>query len=375
MDTGEILIWLRDNGVANLTGLNWLITSGSGAGIEAKRPWAHTDAGCRALESSRNATSQSGEIEDIVSSGMRVCLCVFERIGTGLSPGGSNALLNASRIRIALETLETTLQAPELGANGRYSNIRAAALRNVSIETLRNIDEVIPELVGAAATCRRLWSDAINAHPLDWAAFDVEVLHRAAWYITTSVIWKRLLTNGLLESQADQALFLRWRELSADVGHIDAAEMLTVDAHTASLFEDWVRTFENNLTDVEPRTCYVGSASTRMRPGEIDPRTLIIGRGMRTPVTGHGFSDSGFAIFPNVVARAMKLEQDDSRSDLLGTTRVCGGHVSLLDFGLPDLTEEQWQIAISLWRESFEYVEDEPLYRNFTNAINAAAGL
>jgi hypothetical protein len=360
VDTRETLTWLRDNGVENLTDRTWL---GQGQ-------WFHGDPNCRKIGGDPGIGARQAELEEL--DGVQICVCVFESLAPS---GSSNALLHASRIRIALETLETTLQAPELDEGGRYPNIRAAALQSISLEALQGIDEVIPELAVAAANCRRLWADAIDAHPLDWAAFDTEVLHRAAWRITTSVITKRLLANGLLESQADQVLFSRWKDLSARAGHVAAAETLTVDARTASLFEDWVRTFENNLVDDEPRTCYVGSISTRMRPGQTDPRTLVVARGIRTPLTAHGFADSGFAIFPNVVARVLKLDQEESRSGTWGTTPVCGGHVSLLTFGLPDLTEEQWQIAISLWRESFEYVEDEPLYRDFANAIIAAAGL
>ncbi len=360
MDTRETLTWLRDNGVDNLTGRTWLI----------RDQWVHGNPACRNVEGAQNLPTLQAELEEL--AGQRICTCAFDSIAPR---GSSNVLLHASRIRIALETLETTLQAPELDEGGRYPNIRAAALRSVSLEALNGIDEVIPELAGAATACRRLWADAIDTHPLDWAAFDTEILHRAAWQVTSSVIWKRLLQKGLLEAQSDAELLNQWTALSARIGHVAAAETLAVDAYTASLFEDWVRTFENNLIDDEPRTCYVGSISTRMRPGQTDPRTLIIARGMRTPLTEYGFADSGFAVFPNVVARVMKLEQEESRNGTWGTTPVCGGQVSLLTFGLPELTEEQWQIAISLWRESFEYVEDDPLYRDFANVINAAAGL
>lgn len=363
MDTLETLTWLRDNGAHGLVDHSWSQVGG----------WTHGNPRCRHLENVKHHPMPAA-LEDL--AGQNICSCAFVL----LDPRGGDtntkpdSLLYASRIRIALEHLEDLLQDPVIDESGRYPNFRAAALRNVATEVFETLDSIPDHLARPAESCRQLWQTTIDAHPLDLEAFDEEILARAAWQITDSVVYDRLLNVGLLESQGAQVLYQEWRNRSATCGHRHAAEELGIDDETRTLLNDWVRTFENNVVDDEPRACYIGSPATRVRPGEPASRKLVIGRGLRTGLTRHGYADSAFGVYPNVVARTLKRELPAGRDRRMHEPES-GGAVMLLPLGLPELTEDQWETAIALWAESFSAAEEEPIYRDFVNAITAASGL
>lgn len=314
MDTRTILTWLRDHGVSIIDNTSWITQRD-----DIKQPWAHTSTACGVFKQHRTHTPAVKL--DALETDARICLRCFDTI----DPTSGHFLLQVSRLRIALEVLETVLTDVVCLDPAARPNLRAAALQAAwrHAGSAISAGDMTPSLDPAVVAVTDAWSSALTDHPLDWEGFDAEVLEFTARQLAT--------------------IETRW-------------------THDNSIYQPkWQAAYEANLSDTEPVVCFIGSYTTANGGDPVDPRPLILRRGLRTtPASGTG--RSAFAVYPNVIARWLTARHEPGHSG-----------VSSLAMAPPPLTSGQWDAALLLWEDSFNH-EDSP-HRDFATALHDAARL
>lgn len=367
MDQNRILRWLREHGVPGLRGKTWTITEGHFSG-RLSVLLAHADPTCRHIGTSKTRTVRKAELEELYSGEsetMVICPCVYNELG---DKHGEKIHLNASRIRISMDRLDSLLNDDTLDEQGRWPMMKAAALSAAAASTREQRRwEPEPALLTAAADAAAgLWEEAVAKNPLDWDRFDQELIERSAIGLTRREIWEEIKFTEHRQWQDDQSIAGHWMRL----GHplTETAQQLIDEGHpdVKAKFNRWDALLAANLADTAPRAIYAGTIERDPAASLPSLRYLIMHRGLRTDLKG---KYAGFVVLPNVVARTLAIRE------FWGDDGLASSGVTLLEPGLPDLSDLGWETALLLWEESFSDQENPGPYREFTAAIQAAAAL
>lgn len=314
MDTRTILTWLRDHGVFVIDDTTWITQRD-----DIDQQWAHTSDACGVFNPRRLHTAPVKL--DILDAEANICLRCINTI----DPLSEHFHLQISRLRIALEVLETVLADTVYLDPAARPNLRAAALQAAwrHAGSAISAGDMASSLDPAVVAVTDAWRAAIEDHPLDWEGFDAEVLDFTA----------RQMAN----------IETRW-------------------THDNSSYQPkWQAAYEANLADTQPVVCFIGSYTTANGGEPVNPRPLILRRGLRT-TPARGIGRSAFAVYPNVVARWLTAPHERGHSE-----------VSSLSMPPPPLSSGQWDAALLLWEDSFNQ-EDSP-HRDFATALHDAARL
>lgn len=367
MEQNRILRWLREHGVTSLHGKTWTITERHLSGRQSVL-LAHADPTCGHIGTSETRAVRRAELEELCSDESEptmICLCVYNELGEN---HGEKIHLNASRIRISMERLDSLLADSKIDEEGRWPTMKAAAIL-AAAKSAREQRRREPEpalLTAAADAAAGLWDEAVAKNPIDWERFDQELIERSAIGLTRREIWEEITFIEHQQWQDDQSIAGHWMGLGWPL--TETAQRLIDEEHpdVKAKFDRWDALLAANLADTKPRAIYAGTIERDPSASLPALRYLIMHRGLRTDLKG---KYAGFVVLPNVVARTLAIREfwgDDGR--------VSSG-ATLLETGLPDLSDLGWETALLLWEESFSDRENPGPYREFTAAIEAAAAL
>ena len=239
-----------------------------------------------------------------------------------------------------------------------------------------------PELVAVRDSVVDDWNAVLAANPVDEVALAEEIVR----YSTRHFIGRFTLraTIGLHLSTMNATQQLVWEWLSRPpVGSLldeyysesgETLRKLAVDVTTGSSFrlrilEDIETEARRMLARTEILACHVGSCDLNALELNEGPVPLIVWHGLRARRNGVGFGEYPQAFY-------------DYWEEIIQNRR--GGRLRNLSSGAilkpicesPGLEPHQWEIAITLWDDSFANDEQNPgPYREQRAAIHAAATL
>jgi hypothetical protein len=317
MDTIDMIIWLRDNGVRNLDEITWHV-----AGYRGKT-WAHADPQCDPRLLTAPVTLTLEELADRKDNVCTRCL-------SALHPDGdSRFLLQMSRLRILLEDLDERLSHPA-PHHGNYPHLRAAALQhswerhqrqdNIDGERWRCDD---PYLAPAVVAVEAAWIRATADRSQDREALEREIVAYCA--------------NELVDR------YTPWTE---------------IDTCQEAREED----LADHLAETSPTICHLISFSLLRDSAAGDYRTAIIRNGLLTTPSVKTSGRAGFGRYPEIVSHWLSQRFDP-------------GETILVRVGVDDarLADHQWDTVVGLMADAWD--DDTSPYNDMAVAIAAAAKL
>jgi hypothetical protein len=139
---------------------------------------------------------------------------------------------------------------------------------------------------------------------------------------------------------------------------------------TLSLLDEISREVTSLRLQNELVACHIGSPDLEPFSNADGARGLLIFGGLRARADSTALGE-----YPKVVADFLQQQKNTSRRDSRPTS---GGSVSCICVS-PLTADHQWEIALSLWNDSFsgqrDDSEDPGPYRDQCTAIHAAANL
>jgi len=362
-----MLRWLREHGVTSLHGKTWTITEGHLIGRNNARI-AHGSADCQRIEKTDRRTTLVTELEALETGTTEqtlICPCIHNELA---GSEGQNTALHTARMRISIDWLDSLLTDEELDGKGRWPMAKAAGIDVAAASSRkRRLDSPEPSILTEGMDAvDALWTAAAARHPVDWARFDQEIIERSAIGLTRRAIWDSITFTEHQQWQDEQSIAGHWMGLGFDL--TPNAQKLVDENHPEirAKFARWDAMLADKLQDVAPRAVYAGSIERNPADSLPNLKCLIMHRGLRTGLRG---KSSGFLVLPNVVAETLPIK------DFWGRDERLPGGATLLEPGLPELSDLAWETAQLLWEESFNEQDNPGPYREFSAAIRAAAEL
>ena len=245
-----------------------------------------------------------------------------------------------------------------------------------------SVIEKHPELVAVRDSIVNDWNAALAANPVDDDALIEEIIRYSTRHLMARYTLRATAGLHLTVMNAIQTLVSAWLSHPPvgsllDEYYSERGETLrkrAVDVTTGSSFS--LRTLEDIESEArrllarnEMLACHVGSSDLKALELNEGPVPLIIWHGLRVRRNSVGFGE-----YPQTFCDYWAEVVRDQRR----------GRLSGYDFGAtlepicesPGLEPHQWEIAITLWDDSFANAgDDSGPYRDQRTAIRAAAKL
>lgn len=373
----SIIDWLESHGLPGLPEEYLCTTTARGAVA-----YHHPDGCIYATEDGAPAYTEGPRLQ--------LCGCVVKD-----TVGGERATEFFRIVRALIKVeflLDRALDGAGYDVRGEFPQLTALAVRHhryyaerqSSWPALLAATPLFTELPAAEALRLRVaaaWNAVEAEHPLDRDALRSETIRYSVRRSLSTAVHRSAIHMGLAVHNSLQQLAWDWlskpvngtllEEYYSEAG--DELRTLVVDAvkgsgFTLGLIDELDRIAAELLARDTPTACHVGSPDMNVFEEERDARSLLIWSGLKARA-----GSVALAEYPAIVAEVLAGEQKRERLRL--HTSLSGGLISVICDD-PGLEPHQWEIALTLWEDSFENDETNPgPYRDQRTAILAAAEL